>query len=108
MSPNASVPVAGPPPHVRDRVDPNCVSEHTVRKHEREAAHDETLHAALGMNVRERRTGRGERGYQLHSAFDGRVEALATAGPLQLVSIGDGIEFGACGRRELDDFHDRF
>ena len=30
------------------------------------------------MNVRERRTGRGERGDWLHGAFDGRVEALAT------------------------------
>jgi hypothetical protein len=36
------------------------------------------------------------------------LEALATARPLQLIPIGGGIELGACGRRELDDFHDRF
>ena len=108
MSSNASVPVAGPPPHVRDRVDPNGVAEHTVREHEREAANDATPHAALGASVRERRAGRWERGDQIHGAFDGRVEALATAGPLQLVPIGGGIELGTSGRRELDDVHDRF
>ena len=41
-------------------------------------------------------------------SIDGRVEALATARPIQLVPIGGGIELGACGRRELDDVHDRF
>jgi len=95
-------------PHVRDRVDPNGVAEHTVREHEREAAHDATPHAVLGGNVRERRAGRRERGDELHGAFDGRVEALASAGPLLLVPIGGSIELGACSRRELDDFHDRF
>ncbi len=108
MSPNTSAPVAGPPPHVRDRVDPNGVTEHTVREHEREAAHDATPYAELWADVRERRAGRRERGNQLHCAFDGCVEALATARPLQLVPIGGGIQLGACGRHELDDFHDRF
>jgi len=91
-----------------DRVDPNGVAEHTVREHEREAAHDVTPHTVLRANVRERRAGRRERGDQIHSAFDGRVEALATARPLQLVPIGGGIELGASGGRELDDVHDRF
>ncbi|HET7502698.1 MAG TPA: hypothetical protein VFK02_16870 [Kofleriaceae bacterium] len=93
---------------MRDRVDPNGVAEHTVREHEREAAHDATPRAALGEYVRERRAGSWERSDQIHGAFDGRVEALATAGPLQLIPIGGGIELGACGRRELDEFHDRF
>ena len=90
MSPNASAPVAGSRPHVRDRVDPDGVAEHTVRKHEREAAHDATLHAALGANIRERRADRWERGDQLHRAFDGGVEALATARPLPLIPISGG------------------
>jgi hypothetical protein len=62
----------------------------------------------LEGNVRERWAGRRERGDQLNGAFDGRVEALATTGPLQLVPICRGVELGACSWCELDAFHERF
>jgi len=50
----------------------------------------------------------GNAANQLNGAFDGRVEALATTGPLQLVPVCGGVELGACSRWELDAFHERF
>lgn len=107
-SADASPPVAGAATHVGHGVDPDRVAEHAIREHERETAHDATLYTAVGSHVAKQRAGGRKGADQPHGALDGRVEALPTAGALRLVPVGRGIELGACGRRELDESHDRF
>lgn len=107
-SADASPPVAGSTTHVGDGVDPDRVTENAIREHERETAHDAALHAAVGSHVAKQRACGRKGADQPHGTLDGRVEALTTAGALHLVPVGRGIELGACGRRELDESHDRF
>jgi hypothetical protein len=89
-------------------VDPDRVAENAIREHEREAAHDATLHTAIGSHIAEQWAGGRKGADQPHGTLDGCVEALTTTGSLQLVPVGRRIELSACRRRELDASHDRF